>query len=374
MHRTLEMIFGQWRRLLALLILLPIVSLAVVLTMPRTYLASASLWALRRYEVIGATGVESDLQSTPAQTQATALTEMLQTRAFALGIAESTGLPATFPATLTGSALDDALVSEVSQHVQVTPQGYNLLTVTYQNRSPQVAQQVVQAVIAAFSEQSGFFSVVAGKQLLATYQAQLATAEQTAKAAEAAQALYAAQHPTLSPVMLQSDPQYGALQANTQQAQAVVQQLQTEIATVNQDIAALQGSGSNTLFNEVDAPVLPDRPVSRTKLLLLGGVVGLLGSLIACAAYLIVAFRRSQVLYSALDVARVTSLSVLGQLPDVPSLGQAPVSVVEESVLVDTTPSDRKHTTWSPVQPSTPSQPVRQLRHPHKREGSVASA
>src|SRR2546421_37633 len=158
MHRTFEAIFRHPIQLLALLILPLVLSLAIAYVLPRSYQASASLWALHRYTVIGATGPESDLLSTPSATQVAALSELLQSRAFALSVAKSTNLAATLHLSKSVLAdpqlLDDALAAEVSQHVVVTSQGYNLYGIVYVNRDPTVAQQIVAAVISEFNVQS----------------------------------------------------------------------------------------------------------------------------------------------------------------------------------------------------------------------------
>src|SRR5438046_290398 len=124
---------------------------------PRTYQTTASLCAFRRYEVIGATGLESDLTATPAQTQATALYELLQSRSFALIVAKGTDLAPTLslsPNVLADpQLLDDALFNEISHHVVVTPQGYNLYTISYINRNSQVAQHIVAGAIQQFGDQ-----------------------------------------------------------------------------------------------------------------------------------------------------------------------------------------------------------------------------
>src|SRR5947209_2703031 len=96
---------------------------------PHKYQSTASLWAFRRYVIIGATGPESDLSSTPAQTQATALSELLQSRSFALLVAKGTDLAPTLSLSSSVLAdpqlLDDALVNDISHNVVVTAQGYN---------------------------------------------------------------------------------------------------------------------------------------------------------------------------------------------------------------------------------------------------------
>src|SRR5262249_10237911 len=137
-------------------------------------------------------------QSTPAQTQATALSELLQTRAFVLPIAHETNLASTLNLSSSVLAnpeqLDDALFTELSQKVVVTPQAYNLFEVSYTSPDPQVAQQVVKGVIHSYASQSITFSNAEAKLLLATYQAQLATAQQNVDAAVTAEYRYAAAH------------------------------------------------------------------------------------------------------------------------------------------------------------------------------------
>ncbi len=82
MTKVIEILFRNKGKLLALLLLPILVSGVVVFFLPRTYQATARLWALHRYAVVSATGIESDLQSTEAMTQATALNEFLQTKSF----------------------------------------------------------------------------------------------------------------------------------------------------------------------------------------------------------------------------------------------------------------------------------------------------
>src|ERR1019366_332775 len=93
--RVLEAIFRHPMQLFLMLIVPVVIGVSVAYVLPRSYQSSASLWALRRYEIIGATGPESDLQSTPAETQVAALSELLQSRDFSLAVAKSTNLQST---------------------------------------------------------------------------------------------------------------------------------------------------------------------------------------------------------------------------------------------------------------------------------------
>lgn len=328
MRHTLEVIFHRPLQLLALIILLPVVGLGIGYKLPRSYQSSATLWALYRYVVIGATGPESDLQSTPATTQANALSELLLSRSFALAVANATDLPSTLPASTRASQQlrDDALFADISAHVQVASQGYNIFGITYTNASPKVAQEVVQATIQNFGEQSQGFSVVEAQHLLDGYQSELANAKQNVADAITAQSKYAREHPTLSQTDLLADPQYALLQIQTQQAQSTLTTIQSNIATVRQEIAT-QGTGNGSLFKVLDSPKFPDQPVSRLKTLLYSGGIGLGVALLAYVLYVVISVRRDRTVYTPLDLQKITSLPVLMQMP---SLNVTTVSLLIE--------------------------------------------
>ena len=185
MARTLEAIFRRPLQFLSLMILPLLLGVAIVyFVSPRTYLSTTSLWALHRYQVIGATGPESNLLASPAETQSSALSELLQTSTFALSVAKSTQVASTLdlsPSVLADpSLLDDTLYTEISHNVQVVPQAYNLFIVSYANRNPLIAQQVVSSVIQNFVVQSQGLTTLEGKNLIDSYQIQLTKAKQDA--------------------------------------------------------------------------------------------------------------------------------------------------------------------------------------------------
>jgi len=301
---------------LALIVLLPLLSLAIVYVLPRSYQATAALWALRRYEVIGATGSDSDPLSTPAQTQATALSGLLQTRSFALSIGRATALASTFDASTQANPQlrDDALFREVSQHVQVAAQGYALFTITYTNRNPEVAQQVVKAVIQDYGVQSQEINAGTGQHLLQSYQVQLVNAKHDLDAATAAESQYINTHPNLTQAQMLTDPQYVLLQTQVLQATSTLQNIQSSITMLRQEIGA-QGTGADSLFKVIDAPVMPRQPVSRLGLFLLAGGLGLGIAILACTLYIIILVRSDRAVYTTLDLQKATTFPVITQLP-----------------------------------------------------------
>jgi hypothetical protein len=317
LRRTLEAIFRYPLQLLVLLVILPVFGVGLeYYKVPRTYESSASVWALQRYFVVGATGPESDLTSTPAETQSIALNELLQTRAFSLAVVKGINLGPSLG--LSESVmnnprqLEDAEYSDISAHVVASPSAYNLYNITYSNRDPKIAQQVVISVIANFGLQSLGLSVAEGQNLLSSYKTQLASAQKDLNNAVTIETKYVVNHPN---VKLASDPQYALLDTERVQALANVQSIQNIINSIQQSIINAQGTGTSTLFQVIDEPLIPDRPLSRTKDFLLGGGAGLGIALLSYLIFLIILVRRDRGIYSAVDLQNVAQYQVVMQLP-----------------------------------------------------------
>jgi hypothetical protein len=301
------------------MLLIPaIIGGGVAFLLPLSYQTSATLWAFKRYEVIGATGPESNLQVTPAQTQATALTELLQTAEFDVPVAESANLKSVLKLSSqqlsNQQALKDAYVTNISKNVQVVAKGTNLYQVSYTNSDPQIALKVVSAVIAEFRVKGPVFSVYAGKQLLQVYNDQLPKLQSDYDAARANESNCKPPQDSTSTNNL-----CATLHDLTVQAATRLQNLQSAITTLTQDIDANQkivdeGVPGNAFFRTVDPPVLPDA-TSRSKVLFTTGGIGTAVGLVACVLYMLIVIRRDRAFYSALDVQKATSYPILMQVP-----------------------------------------------------------
>ncbi|HEX5547201.1 MAG TPA: Wzz/FepE/Etk N-terminal domain-containing protein [Ktedonobacterales bacterium] len=316
MTKFLEILFRNKMRLAALLLLPVLVSGIVVFFLPRSYQATARLLAERRYTVIGATGPESDLQSTPAVTQATALTEFLQTQDFDLAVAKDTSLAKQMNVPSSDAQrLNEALYAEISTHVSVTASGSNLFVVTYSNKDPVVAMQVVKAVVNHYDEQSAFYATTEGQQLLKSLQGQLDAAQAQADSATKAAAQYLNDnHLAADSPLAQSDPKYQALLNNATQANNNLQTIQNNFNSLESQVNSL----NQGLFLTVDAPTVPTQPESRVKSLLIGGAVGLVIGLLAAIVYLLILVRLDQSVYSSADMPAITDYPVLIQIQKLP--------------------------------------------------------
>jgi hypothetical protein len=315
--RTLEAIFHRPLRLLILFVLVPLISIGVVyFVVPHVYKSTATLWALQPFESIGLTTTASNVPVTPAQTQADALSELLQTRFFALAVVDETNLASTLDQSVQSDPQrrNDAMVQEISQHVQVQAQGTSLFVISYANRNPQVAQQVVAAVIRNYSRQIQNLFLVQSQELLSNYQTQLAQAKNDAQAAAVAESKYLLAHPDLTGNSLLSDPQYALLHAQTQQAQIKEQDIQTHLDNIEQEIAA-QGITPDSLFKVVDNPVVPSLPESRSRDFIIAGGIGLCVAIIAFALHIVILVRRDHAIYAAPDLQKVMAYPVIMQVP-----------------------------------------------------------
>ena len=315
MQRVLEILFSRWLQLIALLVVPLVIALGIVLIQPRQYEASATIWALRRYEVVGATGAESDLNSTPAETQATAITEILQTKTFALAIAHQANLASTYSASARSNQdqLDSAMFDDLSAHVTATAVGGYIVSVTYDNKNPAIAKAVVKAVINEYGTSAAAFATSESKQLLLIYEEQLQQAKDDSNQATAA-ATYLREHPNAA---ADKDPQYEALATSATNALGNVTQIQGQIDTLNNTIETI-GVGSNTLFTVVDQPATGASPISRSKLLIEGAAIGAVVGLLACIIFIVIMMRRDRTIYSVADLQKITEAPVLLQIPHMP--------------------------------------------------------
>ncbi len=313
MRRSLEKFFRYWAQILALLLIPIVVALAIAWKQPPQYEASATLWALQRYSIIGATGPEADLTSTPATTQATAVTDLLQSRTFDLAIAKETNLASMFDAATRAdpNKLDQAIVQELSTKVTSTAAGYNLYQIVYDNKNPKIAQQVVAAIVDRFGVYATGYSIVEAKQLIQAYQSQLGPAQQNAFQSSQVAANYLASHPLAA---TRGDPTYSLFLQQELGAQANVNTIQSDITQLNLQLASIGGNQSG-LYRVIDPPKVNSQPVSPVKTLALAGGIGAGVGLLAAILFCVTVMRRDRSAYTVDDLSRFTELPVALELP-----------------------------------------------------------
>lgn len=315
MDRVRRTILRHLMQLLPVAVLPLLIGIGIAYILPHQYQATATLWALHNYTTLTATNIDANALDTPAQSQATALSEMLQTRSFALAVAQEAKLASTL-SNRSGNAqtLNDTLVLLVTQSAQVTAQGYDLFTIQYTDRNPTQAQQVVQAIIDQYSQEVRNTATAEGQNVLQPYQAELVQAQRDAQDALDTQTQFLAAHPQLTQNQLQTDPTYQQIHLQVQQTQQKVDALQNIITVLEQQIAD-HTTIADGLYRVLDAPVVPTRPTSRTKNLLIGGGAGLVLGLIASSLLIVLLMRSDRKIYTRSDLHQVTTSPVVMELP-----------------------------------------------------------
>lgn len=302
-------------QVLPVVVLPLLIGVAIAYILPRQYQATATLWALHNYTTLTATNIDANALDTPAQSQATALNEMLQTRSFALAVAQESKLATSLSGRSENpQTLNDTLIMIIAQSTQVTAQGYDLFTVQYIDKSPVMAQHVVQAIIDQYSQEVRNTATAEGQNVLQPYQAQLVQAQKDAQNALDAQTQFLTAHQQLNQNQLQTDPTYQQLHLQVQQTQQKVQALQNIITVLEQQIAD-HTTIAEGLYRVLDAPAVPNRPASRTKTFLIGGGAGLVLGLIAGALLIVVLMRSDRKIYTRGDLHQVTTSPVVMELP-----------------------------------------------------------
>ena len=316
MDRVLRAIIHHPIQLLVLILLPIAIGSVVAFRLPRQYSATATLLALHQYGSLTATSVDSVSLDTQAGTQVTALNELLQSRSFALDVAQEANLASTLTAKISADPIsrNDAMVTDISQHVITQAQGSDLFTITYTGTNPQITQRVVAAVLDHYQQVIQATVASEGQKLLGTYQTQLAQAQQSAQLTAAAESDYTQANPLLTGVALQQNPRYQHLQAQAQQAQQNLQNIQVGITTLEQDITT-HAIVAASLYKVLDGPLVPTQPVSRLKSLLLGTGAGVAVGILAGALFIALAAGRDRKVYSSLDLRKVTPYPVVMELP-----------------------------------------------------------
>jgi hypothetical protein len=144
-----------------------------------------------------------------------------------------------------------------------------VLQLTYHGPTPEVAAGTLRALIDEFNAQRARFGLQRSQTTIAYYRAELEAASRAVVDAHAGVADYMTTHPAAT----SADPH---LQALMRAEKAAGTELASATAKLNQVSSDLQGSGTPaTGMKVIDAPRVPDGPVTGRKMLVLAVVGGL---------------------------------------------------------------------------------------------------
>lgn len=345
--RMLESYFRhRWLYLLPIVFMTALGAVFVLVNKP-TYTAKGVLYVETQSYLASLTDLRDSGASwwtTPAESVNQEISELLQTDAFVRAIIQRTSLEEQMGK---GSVVVDTIIADTRKNVWPTPLGNNQLQVNAVNEDPEVAYQIVNAVIEGYLQwrvnadlaesevAQSFFT-----DLIDTYSADLSAAREAMRS-------YLDAHPTPlrgdrpGDEVLEISRLQGEIDlAASRYATALDKEEETRLA-----MAQIESDARQTYFL-IDAPTVPEKPdTSLRKLALSGGIFTVIGvflsiGLIIGAALLDRSFR------FPIDVIHRLELPVLTMVPEAGPLStwsdqrpETAVSVEEAAVSANGEPS-----------------------------------
>lgn len=317
-RKLVETAFRNKLALLAPLVLVPFVVLFLASTQSR-YQSIAVVWVTEppdQQSVLGHT----DPWRTPAQNQATAINDLLATRAFRLAVFQRAGL-------ITGNVAPTTAL-DPSLELWAGSSGVNLLQIGALASSADTAQKVVQAVIDEYLERATTESERDITVSADYFRRQLETAQHELDTRRAALSEYIGAHPqTTDPRVAAADLDYQALKTNVDAQSAIVQGLSNQLQALELRLAG-GAEGQKSAFAVQDPPSRPAAPLQQSLMKRFGmPVAGLMFGLLISGAYLLVRYRSDHTIVSVEDLAgiEVPTLGVVPELTPPGLLGHMPL-------------------------------------------------
>lgn len=299
--RYLRTLLRHWALYAIPLLLLPAIMTAYGYYSLRTYKSEALLF-FQRPSFLLQVGIGWDINKTPAQNQADAITELLGSETFMTGIAGRTGLRYVYH--LNTQAGRDAAFARLTTDlvVQPTQTGADTLTITAQDSDRWYAQEIVQATITQYTKYYENHRLQADQQAI-TFLTGQATAEQNLVTLDASHiALYTREHPEAS-ASYQQDPQFQLLQAALAQDQHILSTTTDNLKAAQQDAQATNAAGS--LVQVLDAPTVPLHSSLVKRKLLLDTGIGFGIALALVALVVVFLTRRDRRVYFTQDLLAI---------------------------------------------------------------------
>jgi uncharacterized protein involved in exopolysaccharide biosynthesis len=249
------------------------------------YFSRAAIWVERPTDLSGGAFAEFNPYASPAQNQASSMRELLGIKSFAQDILLRVEALPTAPLT----------VNELRTNAGIFPYGTHVLYIEYRSQSPLVAKQMVDAIVAAYTEL--YTSQIRDRALRSRefYEEQLSATRAAAEEASAALLVYLAEHPELAEIDLDNPPslaltdiEFGRLLAADQAARDSYDQTVEKYADSQISANTVDGAIPNFLImDEAEVPTLQIMPSKRSLIMppMLGLMAGLLVSAIGFLVY-----------------------------------------------------------------------------------------
>jgi uncharacterized protein involved in exopolysaccharide biosynthesis len=318
-----------------LLVLMPLflalaISVSFALAQPRTYESSARIWFYGSNFILAGqsnTGV--------ADQQAAVLRELLDSRSFCAEIGRrgplanyleaAAAVPSSFLNRLaakfglsgwsaTSGPVDDSVYAILRRTVKVGASGPQVVAITFDAPSPEVATGTVQALVDQFSDEILANRRTQAQVVVDFFDQQVKAQADAVAAADASLRKYLAAHPLSRTSGPDADVTLIALQRTADQARRQYDQSLPELDQAKLDLAAQQQAGGAG-FRLIDPPSLPGRPTRLLSVLLRPAVAGLSAGLFLAAISLLALTAADSSLRRADEARRALGLRLVGEIP-----------------------------------------------------------
>ena len=307
LYRALDVIFQHLFRLIAVLLLVPLVAGGVGLLLDHSATVEARIWADKPIFTPAFATDRFASDDSPADIEAGILRELVGTSQFTTEVL--TAVDRRYPNFSTDE--QNRQEADLQTNVTVTTQGTHLFTLDYKTPNTARGRVVVDAMIAAFGRQVQALDTSQVSVTQTALRGQVDQAQRDMNDAVQRAQTYLAQHQSQS---VQNDPTYQTLiaQAQSKTDSYLAFQAQLDQAKGSQTaVYTLQSS----FFHVVDQPfVVPlkiDQHLPAVKYL----AFALVGVLAAEALFVYVVARRDPHIRAVQDIRRVGRFRPLGSTP-----------------------------------------------------------
>jgi uncharacterized protein involved in exopolysaccharide biosynthesis len=327
MLRFLDCFYRDRRLLLAMIAIAVVLSVGVVVIQPRVYEATARAWVDASIQ-----GDHPNPYITPADAGNQILGELLRTRAFCVKVGQRSTLLPPNPAghRSTDRGAEDAVYQTLNAQTVLGTAGPNVVTVSFRNRDASLTASTTQAIIDVFKQEVLGGQAQRARATVGFYEQQVKTARDELSRADgrisdylgtsldSSGGLTASVTPDLSASALGSttDVALMALQRDDDAARKRTDDLTLKLNQARLDLTMAQQSTPNG-FRVIDAPMTPQRPVSRTKPLLAAGAGGLLAGVLISLLALTALTAVDRSLRYPSEVEPALGLQLVGAVPHV---------------------------------------------------------
>jgi uncharacterized protein involved in exopolysaccharide biosynthesis len=280
--RLLETLFRHWWLILAAALVIPMVATAITLSTPPLYESTAGVWVQRASYLKIIDGASP--YSTPAQTQAGRLAELMRSRTFRADIVRRT--PARDE--VAREQIDRAFVDGFD----IVPVADHLIEIQVRAATASQSLELITATLAAFRVRTTADQANQARVAIAFYQARLTEANDRLAVASASLNGYIAANPGLrggtgylTPAGA-LDSRYAELRHTSDLARSDADQARSLLEQAQLDVAASQ-AGQDLGFQIIDPPRLPSTAMRQWKKLLIYPAAALIAGILLSTTLLV---------------------------------------------------------------------------------------